>query len=933
MQIDPSKVQWDTAPPSAAGGIDPSKVQWDDAAASPSIGAQAWPYAQGAARGASPMAAAMASGAALGAGVGSLFGGVGAVPGAALGAGVGAASLTLSDLAVAGYNALAQQLGYAPKVTPSQAIQAGAEALGIGKAGAAPVTEALVGGAVGAAGGGAGVRAIAPFVQSPVARGSLNVMGEQLGMQAAAGGAGGAVPAALAEYTDVRNPLALTAAGLAAGAAVPVGGNALRAAAPLTGGVVANLAAPFVGPTNKLMAGKLAQYGDLQDIAGAMRATQDAPNLPGAPARTAAERLALAGQPNVGLTGLEASLAGANATAAAETFARQQQRVAAIQARVAQIDDALKTQATALAPADKGQLRQVRDTLMRELADEQQTLANTAQVAAQPLPTVRQQDVGEAIQTRGAERSEQLKQEYIRPGFREAFAADAPEPSIDLARPLAMAERRVGDIGAIVDPTRVSPAVRNLLRLEPVATADAAAASPLVSMEDFQSIRSALRRQSSAVRTADPVRAEGLEAVIREMDAALAASPVPQAGKDLLREARRRVSEVQVPMFRTGETGKMLSDGSYNMPKTLPSKQVEAFLKTEESAAQFVRTFESDPAALRSMQQGVLDLYRQAVVDPVTRGVDPRKAAAFEQNYARQLDTLEANGLNVRETMGQVRQDATAVQQAMETLATEAKKFGKAKSANEVVDMALKSPMDMRFVRDRLTPKARTALSDELIRRAGRLIEADDPDAALKYLTKNEKAIKVGVGKTGAKAYDELVGAARFQKELAEVAKTAPKADAMTPARINGAFKPNELADLKTVAEQLKREIALTRQMDEMATATGTKSSGANVATELAQEAGTSVKDAPAFFTPVYTAMKNTLRRVEDRMNRKTAAALADLLIKNPDRFIELADAALKAKPSRLVPAQMSAGAFAASQAANVPNLMAPQDSQNAMSR
>jgi len=221
MPIDPSKVEWDAAPLAAKPpAIDPSKVQWDDAG-EPGLMAQALPYAQGAARGASPTAAAMATGAALGAGVGSLAGGVGAIPGAAIGASMGAAALTLSDLAVAGYNALAQQLGYAPKVTPSQAIQAGAEALGIGKAGAAPVTEALVGGAVGAAGGAAGARALAPILQSPVSRGVANVMGEQVGMQAAAGGVGGAVPAALAEYTDISNPLALTAAGLASGAVVP----------------------------------------------------------------------------------------------------------------------------------------------------------------------------------------------------------------------------------------------------------------------------------------------------------------------------------------------------------------------------------------------------------------------------------------------------------------------------------------------------------------------------------------------------------------------------------------------------------------------------------------------------------------------------------------------------------------------------------------
>ncbi len=885
-------------------------------------------YAKGIASAATPVLGSMATGAAIG-------GVLGGPPGAVLGAGIAPLALGVSDLAVAGYNVLAQRLGYRPQVPPSVAMQVAAEALGIGQRSAAPVTEALVSGGLSALGGATAARAITPALTSPVSQGVANVMAEQPFLQTLAGGAGSAVPAAMAEYGDVRNPLALTAAGLAAGGIVPVGVNALRAVTPALENVAMTVAAPIVGPANKLLAGKLDQGGQLQARAAAVKQGLEEPVMEGVPRRTAAEAAALGGRPDVELAGLEASLAGGSAKAAEEAFKRQQEIVGAIQGRLRQIDDALKTQAAALAPGDATRLKQVRDTLMRELADEQQTLANTAQVAAQPLPTVRQQGVGETIQTRGGERARQMQREVISPAYDRSFEADLPEPSINLAGPFQAAERLVGNIGTMVDPTQVSPAVRNILRLEPIAPgAEAAPVAPIVSLEDFHSVRRALNKQMNATRNIDPTRANGIRSVINQMDAALESSPVPQEAKSLYREANRLVREQQTPMFRTGETGKMLSQGTFNMPGTLPSQQVAAFLKNEEGAAQFVRTFQGDQNALSSMQQGVLDLYRRAVVSPTTRAVDPKKAAAFEQKYARQLDTLEDAGLNVRETMAQVRDDTTRVQQAMDALATEASKFGKAKSADEVVDLALKSPMDMRFVRDRLTPTARTALSDELIRRAVTSIDNNDPAAAIKYLTENRKAILAGLGKN-TKPYDEALGAARFQKDLADAAKQAPAPGALTPEKLREALTPDQITNLKGLAEQVKREIELVRQMDEMTSVTGTKASGTRVATELAEEVGTSAKELPPFFSPLYTAGKNTLRRFQERMDRKTTTALKNLLINNPEKIVELAEQA--ARPSRLAPKRgMSAGAFSASTTA-VPltiNAMSREEyNQNTMTR
>jgi hypothetical protein len=707
--------------------------------------------------------------------------------------------------------------------------------------------------------------------------------------------------------------------------------NALRSAAenmPNPREALTSALRPYVDPGAAAANRFVQAVEDPAAAAAALRATQNAFVTPGAPPMSVTERLVEGGVPSLGVASLEQGLAASSPSVNLQMRGRELQQQSAIQQQLTRVEEMIQTQAASMAPADLSQLRKVRDDLLRGLADEQATLANTAQGVAQPLPTVRQADVGGEIQTRGAELSEQLKREYIRPGYREAFDIAGDAPVIDLGRTLATAERFVGDIGTLVDPTKVSPGVRNLLRLD----TDAVFGAPVVSLEDFQSVRASLRKQARAAARTDPTRANSLQTVIRQMDADLTASPVPQAAKDSLVEADRRVKEVQIPMFRTGETGKMLTSGSYNQPRTLPSQQVEAFLKSEDAARDFVRAFEGDARALQSMQQGILDLYRQDIVNPTTKAVDAKRAAKFEADKARQIDTLEAAGLNVRETMEMVRRDAERVQRAQAALASESAKFGKAESAVAVVELALKSPMDMKFVRDRLTPTARTALSDELTNRATSALERGDAAGALDYLTKNEKAIKIGLGKAGAKTYDDLIELANLQKDFLDVSARVPKSDLVTPVTLSREFTPAELTELKVVVNDLTR----TRAVTELGTP---KDMGAGkVASEGALEAGVAPSRIPGLFMPIITASKSALKSILDIQDRRVAAALFDKMVKDPDSLIPLLDEAAKAKatapaakqPPR--PLTIPVGVERAARGATAVNVMS-RDNQNAMAR
>jgi hypothetical protein len=705
--------------------------------------------------------------------------------------------------------------------------------------------------------------------------------------------------------------------------------NALRSAVENTPNPLSMVNAavrPYVDPGAVAVNQFVRAAEDPGATAAALRATQNAFVTPGAPAMSVSERLIEGGVPSLGIASLEQGLAASSPSVNLQMRGRELQQQSAIQQQLARVEQQIQTQAASMAPADLSKLRKVRDDLLRNLADEQATLANTAQGVAQPLPTVRQADVGGEIQTRGREMAKTFKDEIVEPAFAAAFRADAPTPSIDITSPLNRAKEIIGDISAIVDPTSVPPAVRNLLKLSPEG------GGRLVSLEEFQSVRAVLGNQARTIASTDRARAAALRSVINEMDEALKASKVPEEGKTLYAEAQRLVREEQIPMYRTGETGKMLTSGSYNQPRTLPSQQVEAFLKSEDAARDFVRAFENDPRALQSMQQGILDLYRQDIVNPTTKAVDAKRAAKFEADKARQIDTLEAAGLNVRETMDMVRRDAAAVQRATEALTKEASKFSAAKSADEVVDLALQSPSNMTSVRDRLTPTARTALADELTNRATSAIERGDSKAALDYLTKNEKAIKIGLGKAGAKTYNDLVELANFQKDFLNVLTQAPKASVSMPVTLPKNLTAKQLTDIKVVVDDLARAKAANEL------GTPKDKAAAKGSTEAALEAGVAPTRIPGFMRPIITAGKSALGSILEFQDRRVAAVLFDKMIKDPDSLIAPLEAAAQAKaaapavkqPPR--PLTIPAGVERAARGATAVNVMS-RDNQNAMAR
>lgn len=179
-----------------------------------------------ASRALTPYAAAAATGAGLG-----MLAGPAAPLAVPLGAGAGLLAMGLTDLGVAGYNALARQFGSQTQVpTYTEAVQ---NVMAKGGMGVEPATprERMIAAAATGAGAGLSVptaaRTVAPMLTSPVARGVAETLSQSPVLQTVGGVTGALAPQSLIEYTDVRNPIALTAAGLVGGA-VPAGAIGLK---------------------------------------------------------------------------------------------------------------------------------------------------------------------------------------------------------------------------------------------------------------------------------------------------------------------------------------------------------------------------------------------------------------------------------------------------------------------------------------------------------------------------------------------------------------------------------------------------------------------------------------------------------------------------------------------------------------------------------
>ena len=613
---------------------------------------------------------------------------------------------------------------------------------------------------------------------------------------------------------------------------------------------------------------------------------------------------------------------------APQVQAAQQERIAAIQSNIQNVERELAQNVNAMTPAKADELRVVRDGYLRSLAEAQaEATAAGGQIAGR-IPNPSQMEIGQSLAERAAIGSREATSEVISPAFKDSFklAGDTP---IVINNVLRNAQELAGTERAMTDASTVSEGIRSLRKFEaPPQPGVQGVGTSSLTLEQFQDIRSTLAGELRDIRSlpaGTPNKATSerfLKNTVQDMDAALAQSAIsPEAKAEYARARGLQITE-KVEPFGTGVTAQLNQRGLNNVPQILPEEAVAAFAKSESPAAQYRVSFARDPAAARDMAEGFSGLFRRVAIGEDGL-VDAAAASKFIREHSPQLDTLEKAGVRVRDQLTDITTEAARNARQREALAAESTKFSGAQDAKSLADLALSSASDMDTVRRRLTPDARAALGAEVKNRALDVLKASNPDAAIEYLTSKKKAIEVALGKTGEAEHAAMLNAAKMQKRLMETRNAVPNTGLYDPAVLQAKFTRSQLADLKVA----NAEIARVKQMGELAKTGG----NARVVPAPASwnDFVTSINPLVWLRTAVAKFGKNFL---DSRVN----AEAFRVMYENPERFTAALDRAM-AQTKRGETAREAARTIARpltiTPTLTINRLAPPQENRNSMAR
>lgn len=693
----------------------------------------------------------------------------------------------------------------------------------------------------------------------------------------------------------------------------------------------ANLAAPFVNPRAVAGNALLGSMDDSGAVLNALAASQGSRSTPGY-VPTLSERLVGEGVYETGVAGLEAGLNTTNNPVGRRVFAQRQQSLNALNDQLARIESQLAQRATAATPQGLQDLAEVRNQLLRRISEEQAALAQQGTDLAGILPNVGQRGPGQALITRAGELERGVRANVIDPAYKAAYSLAGDTP-IDIADAAAAAEKILDRKLSDFDPSTAPRTVRLLSKLAPVTTVKGKfgitkTTGGNVTLEQIDDIRKAINadvaeaKATSGAGTAD-IQRRNLNQLNAVLDEAIAKSGLTDEAKAAYANAVGKYREEFVPQFKTGIPADLRRTTWRNEPSILPDAVVQKFLGSERGAEQFGNLFKSDPNAAANMAAGVLDLFRSKVIDKTTGAVNSAQADAFIKQYGDNLDVLQQAGIDIRAGINDVRNQAAKLEGKAGELSDLQGAMKAPETAAELVDAALKSPKLMGNTISRLDPAGRAAFGGELTNRVLDMVKAGKHDEALKFLTENADALRTGMGRKG--AYDDLVDMANSGRDLAAVAKDAPKTITPSVARDLSAFSDAELTDLALVAEDIRRG----KTVEEMA-ATGSRPGPAyKAASEAAGEVGVAAEQLPGLTDRFYAVGRNIMKRVQARINRKSAAQLAYVMYTNPDAAVALINEALARKAKSTRPARDLRGVTAAGA---VGNALAPEN-QNAMAQ
>ncbi len=633
------------------------------------------------------------------------------------------------------------------------------------------------------------------------------------------------------------------------------------------------------------------------------------------------------------------------------------ERVGALQAQLARVNQQIDQQGATLQPGALDELTQARDSILRNLEDEQNSWESVLRTAAGRLPAG-PQEMGEAIVTRAQDLSENLRATEVRPAYTRAQQA-AGDTRINIDTVVAEAERVLGRPLSSFAPDTAPAIVRRIRALRPPQEEPAAtprlrrlqAQQPpeptTATLAELDELRKAINADVVAAgRGAGSlagVETRNLLGLQRSIDSAIDVSDtLPQQAKDLYGDALRTYRELYAPRFREGETGKILKPGMFGEMRIEPSQVVQQFTKDTDAAKQFVTTFAGDPQAFESLRNGILGQFRLAAVDAQTGLVDPGKAANFLQKNAEQFAVLDNAGLGVRRALQQFEQDAVQGNEALTRLTAIGGSF-RDKTPDQLLNYILSSGDRMGIALNRSDAQGRDAIRRVVQTRLNQMLtqtpggepltesgvmsvvkEITDPTGKLK------PAYEKALGRTLA---TEFADRAKGLRLVIETGKDPmlKNPNAIEPILRAQNFTPAQLTDIQLVIDDLARA----NKVSEAARAAraSARPSGRDVLGEEL-EGGAVRPDKLNLLNRGYTFFRNMYLGARDRLNPKISAQLANMIYNNPDAAVtavrnEIARAQRKARPagvSRAAPAAYGAGYSGIS--SEVVDVLRPEEQQ-----
>lgn len=657
-------------------------------------------------------------------------------------------------------------------------------------------------------------------------------------------------------------------------------------------------------------------YGDIMTdpnaVSTAVRA--NIPVTPGAPPATVGQLLAEANLYEPRLAAREASLSSVSTPAGREALIAQQTRLQAIQDQLARIDAQIQQQGMAMSPQARAQLSETRNQLLRQYATEEAAGRQALGATGEMLPATGQLAPGEALSQRLGETRDAFRKQRITPLYETAFRT-AGNRRIDTRGVIQTAENILGGRLADVPLGVATRTVRDLNNLQRGAT-----------LRELDRVRKSVNKDIAAAQSAGRPMGD-LHELHDAIDAAIRNTrSIPEQAKFQYENALNTYRQEFVPRFRQGIVTDILRTTKKNQSGLLPSKTVASFLENEDNAAQFTRTFGNDAVARQAMTSGLQDTARADAIDFTTGAIDPGKIDKFVGAHARQLEIM---GIDANAVFGPVRAEAQRLMTGLDELTNSAARVRGYADAKALTTAALEDKRLMGELTQRLEGPAREAFNKEIVDRAISFIGTKKPDAALEYLRNNNDTIRMAIGRDD---YMRLTNLAANQKALDEVAKAAPMPDGKMVIKLADTFPQEQLTDLKVVADELARLDKAERLAQVRPAPTAFKA-----VTEEAEKEGVPRSAFKGMLSREMTLTEKFYSAYQNFADRKTAAIIADAMIKNPDRFADMIDRAAKRAAQKAMPkppesTRRTLGRAAITGAVSVQNSLYPEN-RNAMAR